>query len=153
MRSLGLEPPPPPRMCIAKHLGNKETRGFAAAITVLWFCLWPSFRRSTSSRCNNCTVEQQENISTSSRGRRKVCDLHRKRCELALCFGEMIAHLINTCFVPFDIFFCFYISSSQILRAALKPTSPPILPAEQIHAESPPREHVVLSNEDPEIPS
>ena len=37
MRSLDLEPPPPPRMCIAKHLGNKGTRGFAAAITVLWF--------------------------------------------------------------------------------------------------------------------
>ena len=36
MKSLGLEPPPPPRMCIAKHLGNKGT-GFAAAITVLWF--------------------------------------------------------------------------------------------------------------------
>ena len=57
MRSLGLEPPPPPRMCIAKHLGNKETRGFAAAITVLWFCLWPSFRRSTSSRCNTTVFQ------------------------------------------------------------------------------------------------
>ena len=97
----------------------------------------------------DCAVEQQE--STSSRERRKVCDLHRKRCEIALCFGETIARLINACFVPFDIFFCFYISSSQILRAALKPTSPPILPAEQIRAELLPREHVVLSNEDPEI--
>ena len=75
----------------------------------------------------DCAVEQQENISTSSRERRKVCDLHRKRCEIALCFGETIARLINTSFVPFDIVFCFHISSSQILRAALKPTSPTIL--------------------------
>ena len=37
MRSLDLEPPPPPRICIAKHLGNKGARGFAAAISVLWF--------------------------------------------------------------------------------------------------------------------
>ena len=44
-------------MCIAKHLGNKETRGFAAAITVLWFCLWPSFRRSTSSSCNTTVFQ------------------------------------------------------------------------------------------------
>ena len=94
---------------------------------------------------------EQENISTSSRERSKVCDLHRKRCEIVLCFGETIARLINACFVPFDIVFSFHIYSSQILRAALKPTSPTILPAEQIRAESPPREHVVLSNEDPEI--
>ena len=84
---------------------------------------------------------EQENISTSSRERRKVCDLHCKICDIALCFGETIARLINACF------FCFHISSSQILRAALKPSSPPMLCAAQIRAELLAREQE--SDEDP----